>query len=177
MKEIKKLPQEPRQKVWILFRHTNDLISKYFDDTLTEEKGISYQQFMVLLAMALTGCNATATVLSDQLDRNPNTLSTILDRMQKNGLVKKLRDIPDRRNVRVVMTAKGKARFGEGLKVSVGIIKKLTAAFTDDELETFASLISKLEKATSDEMARQNNAIGNKPKSPVKKVKTAGVGQ
>jgi DNA-binding MarR family transcriptional regulator len=154
MKELKYIPDDPRQKFWVLWRHTGDLVSKYFDDTLTQEQGLSYQQFMVLLSMVLTGCKANATILSEQLDRNPNTLSTILDRMQENGLVQKVRDLPDRRQVRVAMTDQGRAQFNESIKVIWRTIQKLTSSFTEDELKTFAALIMKLEETTRGEMEK-----------------------
>jgi len=53
------------------------------------------------------GKNVNATLLSRILERNPNTLSTILDCMEKDGLVIKTRDTTDRRIVYPEMTAKG----------------------------------------------------------------------
>ncbi len=74
-------------------------MSNYIEDKLQTESKISYEKFLVLLLMSSIGKEANATLLSRQLGRNPNTLSTILDRMEKDGLVKKTRDTTDRRIV------------------------------------------------------------------------------
>jgi DNA-binding MarR family transcriptional regulator len=133
-----------RHKVWELLHHTNALLIKYADVKLLEERGISYQQFMVLYMMDRTGTSASATQIAELLDRNPNTLSTILDRMEKNGLVKKVRDKKDRRFVRIVMTKNGKNKLEKTIESGQAIIEKLATPFSEEELKTFAALIEKL---------------------------------
>jgi DNA-binding MarR family transcriptional regulator len=152
-KDTKKVkPESTRAQVWQLWHSTGYLMGKYADNVLTKEVGISYQQFTVLMATSFISSTPTATDLASKLDRNPNTLSTILDRMEKAGLVKKLRDLPDRRLVRVVMTGKGKEKYAAGLKASQAVIEKLTSSFAEEELQTFVSLIGKLQKATYAEL-------------------------
>lgn len=133
-----------RHKVWELLNHTNALLIKYADVRLLEERGISYQQFMVLYMMERIGTGATATQLAELLDKNPNTLSTILDRMEKARLVKKVREKQDRRYVRIVMTKKGENKLAKTNESGQAIIEKLATPFSEEELKTFASLTEKL---------------------------------
>src|SRR4030042_749606 len=103
---------------------------------------------MALYMLDRIGVAASATQIAELLDRNPNTLSTILDRMEKNGLVKKVRDKQDRRFVRIVMTKKGTNKLEKTIESGHVIIEKLAASFSEEELKTFASLIQKLLEQT-----------------------------
>ncbi|HEX9896681.1 MAG TPA: MarR family transcriptional regulator [Dehalococcoidales bacterium] len=139
---------EISHKVWELLQHTNALLLKYADVKLIKERGISYQQFMVLYMMDRIGKSAGATQIAELLARSPNTLSTILDRMEKGRLVKKVRDAQDRRFVRLVMTKKGKNKLEKAIESGQAIIEQLAASFSEEELQTFATLIEKLLKQT-----------------------------
>ena len=59
------------------------------------------------------GETANATEMAKLLDKNTNTISTLLDRMERNGLVKKDRDTQDRRMVFAIMTPKGQKRLAK----------------------------------------------------------------
>ncbi len=148
----KYLPKDEGTRTWLLWQHLSDLLSNYFEETFVKSQRLSFEQFMVLLTMQFTGNESTATILSRQLERNPNTLSTILDRMEKGGLVKKTRDTVDRRLVMVTMTEKGKKKLAGAKKAGCEVITRLNAAFTKDEIKTFMSLINKMEKAIYEDM-------------------------
>jgi DNA-binding MarR family transcriptional regulator len=137
-----------RHKLWELLHHTNSLLVKYADVKLLEETGISYQQFLVLLMMDRLGKTATGTQIADMLDRNPNTLSMIIDRMTEGGLVKRMRDMDDHRCVRIIMTPKGKNRLTKTVNAGWSIIGQLAEPFTEEELQTFVSLTEKLLRQT-----------------------------
>jgi DNA-binding MarR family transcriptional regulator len=139
-------------KIWMNWYHTSELITKYADSKLSKVKGLSYQQFLVLLIMNKMGENANATEMAKKLDKNTNTLSTILDRMEEKGLVKKIRDTEDRRLVWAIMTEKGKDKLTATTKASWALFEKLTSCFSQEEMKTFDALLEKLMKTTSKEL-------------------------
>jgi DNA-binding MarR family transcriptional regulator len=141
-------------KVWELWHITNVLMEKHAEDTLAP-LGISYPQFLVLFTLNRSGTAATATDLARQLGRNPNALSMILDRMEKNGLVRKVRNLPDRRLVRIAMTKEGREKLAVTLEATQTMIDKLMAPFSSDDLETFTSFINTLQKGTIQDMRRK----------------------
>jgi DNA-binding MarR family transcriptional regulator len=154
--------QDIQHRIWINWYHTGGLVAKYADNGLTKMRGLSYQQFLVLIVMKKLGENANATEMAKLLDKNTNTLSTILDRMEEKGLVKKIRDTQDRRLVWAVMTPKGKEKLAVTTKGSLVLFEKLTACFNKEELEKFDVLLDKLMKNT-DKLVN--------PKKPAKKRK------
>ena len=155
--------QDIQHRVWINWYHTGGLVAKYADTSLIKVRGLSYQQFLVLIVMKKLGENANATEMAKLLDKNTNTLSTILDRMEEKGLVKKIRDTQDRRLVWAIMTPKGKDKLAATTKASLVVFEKLTSCFSKEELEKFDTLLEKLMKNT--------DKLVNPPK-PAKKRKS-----
>lgn len=133
-----------RHNLWELMNRTFTLLVKYADVKFLKETGISYQQFLVLLIMDRIGSAATGSQIAGMLDRNPNTLSMIIDRMMEGGLVKRARDMEDRRCVRVIMTQKGKNKLKKTRDLGSQIIGQLTETFTDEELKIFTKMNEKL---------------------------------
>jgi Transcriptional regulators len=94
------------------------------------------------------GETANATEMAKLLDKNTNTISTLLDRMERNGLVKKVRDTQDRRMVFAIMTPKGQKRLAVSIKASSVIFEKLAEGLSKEEMYEFNTLLEKLMKNT-----------------------------
>jgi DNA-binding MarR family transcriptional regulator len=142
------IKKDIRHRLWEILEHSNTLLFKWVDLKLIKENGISYQQFLVLLMMDRLGKAATGSQIADMLEKSPNTLSIILDRMVEVGFVKRARDMKDRRQVRIVTTQKGKHKLEQTVESGWKIIEQLAEPFTEEELETFVSLIEKLQVQT-----------------------------
>lgn len=59
---------------------------------------------------------ATPTEISLWLFRKPNTVTELVKRMEKKGLVKKIKNLDNRKSIRVIMTEKGAALCQETMK-------------------------------------------------------------
>ena len=140
--------QDIQHKVWINWYRTDGLIAKYSDDNLLKASGLTYQHFLVLSIMNELGETANATEMAKLLDKNTNTISTLLDRMERNGLVKKVRDTQDRRMVFAIMTPKGQKRLAVSIKASSVIFEKLAEGLSKEEMYEFNTLLEKLMKNT-----------------------------
>ena len=137
-----------QHRVWINWYHNSVLVERYFDNSLTRATKLPYQQFLVLSTMNALGEKANATEMAKLLDKNTNTLSTILDRMERKGLVKKTRDTQDKRLVFAIMTPKGQEKFSASTKASITIYEKLSCSFSKAEMTEFNALLVKLMKNT-----------------------------
>jgi DNA-binding MarR family transcriptional regulator len=150
MKELKDLfdYRDVHHSIWINWYEANRLVSIYSDKKLTKVRGIPYEQFLVLGLMKKLGKNANATEMGILLNKNTNSLSTILDRMEKKGLLKKTRDKLDRRLVKAVMTPMGREKLAVTQNASLEIFQKLSSSFSKEELTQFDTLLNKLIKNT-----------------------------
>ena len=149
---------------------TSDLLLKC-EDATHAEFGLSQQQFMVLLTVeVLSNPFVKISDVARKLKRNSNSISMIVDRMEKSGLVERVRDLQDRRSVHLFLTEKGKEKLYQSSKVSWNLIIRLTSCFSDEELETFASLVEKLREKAFLEL-NPGKSIGGIGKPDVKMVK------
>lgn len=139
--------KEPIEDTWLTFHQTYDSITKCKDDVFTTV-GLPYQQFIVIGAIKHIGDRATPTNIANWLDRNRNTITLIIDRMEKDGLVKRVRDLKDRRRLRLVITTKGEEKRKGALKPAREISEKLLSVLSPEELSTFATLLRRVREAT-----------------------------
>ena len=143
---------ELKHKIFVLLYETSDLLLKC-EDAAYAESGISQQQFLVLLAIeCMNNSSARIIDIARRLKRNSNSISMIVDRMERDGLVVRVRDLPDKRSVRLLLTDKGKEKLDQASKAGCGLMVRLTSYFSEEELETFACLIEKLREKTFGEL-------------------------
>lgn len=103
---------------------------------------ISLIQAMVLHALKVSREPMTPSKLARMLCREPHSMSALIDRMEKQGLVKKKRDMSPKNLVRVVVTAKGEEAFQRQREAN--LVSNITSSLTKEERETLASVADKL---------------------------------
>ncbi|OGO17332.1 MAG: hypothetical protein A2Z02_04915 [Chloroflexi bacterium RBG_16_48_7] len=134
-------------RLWVIFHLTNDLLLRA-EDNASMPTGLTNQQFLVLWIMEfLTEVNGgpiTITDLAPILYRSLNSVSLIVDRMEKAGLIKKVRDLPDRRAIRLSLTDKADRIFLNSVKSNRDNIKNTFSIYTKEEQKQLLSLIRKL---------------------------------
>jgi DNA-binding MarR family transcriptional regulator len=103
---------------------------------------ISLIQAMVLYALKISPEPLTPSKLARMLCREQHSMSALIDRMEKQGLVEKKHDLPAKNLVRVVVTAKGEEAFQR--QRSVNAVTSITSGLTEEERETLGSCADKL---------------------------------
>lgn len=75
---------------------------------------------------------------------NLNAITLILDRLEKSGLLKKKRDLPDRRNLRVILTSKGKNLLSNAAIRYTEIPDEIMCCLSSEEVQIFYDLVHKM---------------------------------
>lgn len=109
---------------------------------LLDKLGITYPQYLVLLLL-WQQTPRTVKDIGNALYLDSGTLSPLLKRLEKRGLVNRLRDIEDERLVNISLTAAGYA-----LKEQVRDLPETLFCQVGLPLEEFGSLIERLHKLT-----------------------------
>jgi len=125
---------------WLLLHQTYNLILKCEDHVFNKYE-ISTEQHAVLMAIKYIKSPVTPTAVARWLDRNPNSISLIVDRMSRAGLVRGVRDLRDRRAVRLVMTGKGKAIFDQATVAGWRLIQDILKSMEDEDIHTLIRLL------------------------------------
>jgi DNA-binding MarR family transcriptional regulator len=85
----------------------------HFSEEAARGEGLEPQQHQILLAVRALGDRQGPTIgeLADHLFIRHHSAVGLVDRLAQHGLVERVRDDDDRRQVRVLLTAEGAARL------------------------------------------------------------------
>jgi len=111
----------------------------------------------VLINIEKTG--TPATKIAPLMGMEPTSLSRLLKTMEDNGLIYRLGDELDKRIVRIYLTDLGYQKRQLAKKVIKDFNQKLVAAIPEKDLETFLSVIHKINMVTKD--FKDNNLNSN----------------
>jgi DNA-binding MarR family transcriptional regulator len=79
---------------------------------------------------------------------NNNTVTFILNRMEEQGLIAKVRDLRDQRTLRLVLTQKGEEHLKEGNKVYKESTAAIMALLNPEEIQVLIGLLNKVMEQT-----------------------------
>lgn len=87
------------------------------------------------------------TELGDQLSLKTSTVTTLADRMERDGLVIRKRSSADRRAVNIWLTPKGKELKEMVPDIEKLVVKKMKRHFNNEEFKELARLLQKFSEA------------------------------
>jgi DNA-binding MarR family transcriptional regulator len=104
---VAKVDTDKYYELWVLLRQTCDAMVIARDNELRRTSGISSIQAAVLFIVKAVTVPATPAEISRWLFRKPHTVSGLLNRMERRGLVRKVKDLERKNMIRIVLTEKG----------------------------------------------------------------------
>ena len=134
---------------WILLRQAYTLILKC-EDKVFSEYGLTTEQHAVLMVIKHISAPVRITDIALWLDRSVNSVSMIVDRMVKAGLVRRVRDRKDRRTVFVTITSKAEKAFVPATVAGWGLIQEILSPLSDEDRLTLIKLLERLRDKTYD---------------------------
>lgn len=134
---------DQRLKTWLLCHQTYDSVFKC-EEAVFAKEGLTTQQHAVLIAIKYIDDPVTVSEVAHWLDRNPNGISMLVDRMVRDGLVKRTRDLRDRRSVRLSMTNKGKGILEQATMSGWELVQEILSDLSDEDLRTFSSILERM---------------------------------
>ena len=140
----KSLTGDQDYDLWVLLRNTTDTILRVRFKELGQ-LGVLGRQAALLLIIRLIereGGKATPAEISRWLFREPHTISETLNRMGKDGLIKKIKDLDRKNLVRVVITEKGQQYYEKSTRRQS--IHKMLSCLTREERQQLRSVLEKL---------------------------------
>lgn len=123
--------------IWALLNQAKDTLFKVRGNELNQY-GISATESQVLFTINDIGGKVTPAAISRRVYREHNTVTALLGRMEKKGLIKKERD-QERKNIwRIEMTEKGKEIFRRSAKMeSIHAVISILSAREVKNMETY----------------------------------------
>ena len=103
---------------------------------------ISHAQWIVI--MLLGDGAATAAELCKILVYDPGAMTRLLDRLEKKGVLRRVRTKGDRRTVRLELTAEGKRLYPRILEALVQVFNRLLRGFSKSEVRRLEDLLKRM---------------------------------
>lgn len=126
-------------KLWLLMHRVRDALV-LCEDSILREYGLNMEKFAVLAAVKSRG-PLRPSDLAFILERRPNSMTMLVDRMVKAGLVRRTRDRIDRRAVHVSLTNEGENALKPATPAGWEFIQKILSALSYKDKRALASLL------------------------------------
>lgn len=114
-------------------------------------------QIHVVVALAIAGVPMPTTEIGTCIAASAPTMTGIIDRLERQGLVTRVRDEQDRRVVLIALTDAGRTVFETLRHDAIEKITNLLGCLNDDERATFIHLIGRIVAALT---AQSDGATG-----------------
>lgn len=115
---------------------------------MLDRMGITYPQFLVLLTLSESDEGMTIGAIADRLALEPSTITPLAKRMEAAGLVVRLRNPDDERQVRVQLTEAGRARWAETGCLAPTVVAR--SGMTPERLVALNAEVTALRRALAD---------------------------
>jgi DNA-binding MarR family transcriptional regulator len=129
-------------RLWLLLPRVGDALDRC-QDLVFSKYGITTEQWRVLACIKSRGPLRPVEIAS-LLERAPNSMSMLVDRMVKAGLVRRTRDRKDRRAVIVSLTNKGTEAVEPATPAGWEFMHKLLSPLSHDEQCALADTLETL---------------------------------
>jgi MarR family 2-MHQ and catechol resistance regulon transcriptional repressor len=126
-------------RLWLLLRRVGDALD-LCQDSVFSKYGLTTEQFGVLTSIKSRG-PLRPIDLASILERGPNSMSMLVDRMVKAGLVRRTRDRKDRRTVTVSLTSKGEKAVEPAIPAGWEFIHRILSPLSYNDQRAFASML------------------------------------
>ena len=105
--------------------------------------GLTAAQALVLIVLA-DHPQATAAAMCRTLSHDAGAMTRLVDKLEDMGLVRRVREVRDRRSARLELTKEGGARHAQVRRVQVGMLNKMLSGFTKAEARTLEALLKRI---------------------------------
>jgi len=127
--------------LWTLIRHLDDAMVRARNKELNIY-GLSVSQSAMLILVKQLGSNATAAEIARSQLREPAAVTNILKRMEKDGLVGRVKNTNYKNQVNYVLKEKGEKAFRNVMKS--GTIARIMSQVPEDQLAQLEECINVL---------------------------------
>lgn len=127
--------------------------------------GVTPDQFTVMRCLVEAGDEGvTQSALSATMTSDPNTIASLLERMEASLLVNRKPHARDRRAHRIELTALGRSKYDEVRKLAIGLQGQILEVLPEADRERFLEQLDRVADACRDEASK----VGRKTKKPKK---------
>ena len=142
------LDEDETVNLWLLLRRASYTALKARAKEL-HQYGVSSANGGVLFIVDKLGQQATPAEISRQIFREPHSVSGLLKRMEKDGLIRRVKDLNRKNMIRVEMTEKGREIYKQICKRES--IHRILSALSEEERQQLNRCLIKIREKALEE--------------------------
>jgi len=139
---------------YVILRRASDAVARYVDSGLNKQ-GLTTAQYGILLHL-WRGESLSLTDLSGLVFRSNSALTSLIDRMERDGLVARAADANDRRVTTVQLTPQGKELLLRIRERHRPFLADMMGGLSPDELDQLGELLENLRTNIEAEQGRSS---------------------
>ena len=153
---MKSMPSlDENYDLWSLLAQTRQLMLKARQKEL-DKCNVSSRHIYVMQVIDKIGHNATPAEISRWLWSEPHSVSELLSRMEKLGLVRKSRDLGIKNLVRIEVTEKGRELCHQAAKTET--VHNIMSSLSEEECQQLRSHLMKLRRKALEKLGVEGEA-------------------
>lgn len=128
------------------FLHMMRVYSMYVHDAVKNNPDVNMQRIGMLLMLRNEADGMSQADIAEALCVKPSSVTSMLNNMEKDGVITRISDTTDKRIKRTYLTDKGIEISDKVLKYIVNTSDDFFTSFTDTEKHQFMDFMTKMEK-------------------------------
>ncbi len=120
-------------RTFILFVQASDTTMRYANTHFYRKGKLSIIKVIVLRVLAANGGTMTPSDIAEWTFRERHNITTLIDRMKRDGLVRVERNNRDKRFVSVSLTAKGRKVLKQAMPVAREIVNQVMLSISEGD--------------------------------------------
>jgi DNA-binding MarR family transcriptional regulator len=132
---------------WLMV-HRADALLKICEDKVFSKYKLNSERYAVLVTIQYRGGSAKPSEIARWLQRSPNSISMLADRMVRSGLIKRTRDRIDRRVVRLTISDRGKDALKPATQAGWDFIQEILSPLSYEDRHTLINLLKMINYKT-----------------------------
>ena len=106
--------------------------------------GVTSAQFVVMVRLVGAGNRKSASDLCKELSYDAGAMTRMIDRLEKKGLVRRMRCVQDRRLIYLEATEAGRAAYPRMIAVSVGVQNRFLRGFAPEDARKLSEYLTRM---------------------------------
>ena len=140
--------RDQERELWGLLRQAAHAMDRAREDEL-RPIGISMTQAAILYIVKVVEGPVTPAQISRWIFREPHSVSGLLNRMEKQGFVKRVKDLERKNVIRVAITEKGEEAYRRSKDMKA--IRKTLSCLSPEERDSLRAYLERLRNSALDE--------------------------
>jgi len=133
--------------LWRMVYQANTRFKNSMDQILSKQ-GLTMEQYLVMVTIKYHDAPIRIVDIARWLERSTNSVSMLVDRMVKAGLLRRVRDRSDRRVVHLTISDKGKDALKPATLAGWEFIQEILSPLSHEDRRTLISLLKMINYKT-----------------------------